>query len=441
VDGVRWVATPYQPVPVPDSTLDYTCISYSWTSGLLQRWLDGGRALSRRTLPVLEATIRALRPRAIWLDAFCIPAAGPERASCLQSMGAIYGRATQSVAVLSEPCGAVLAQIRAGGSLDEAMLRRLENDAWVTRAWTYQEIANAKKIQFIAEGGTGEPVPGDDFLNAVGYALQQLKKARAKESFRLRDLGNVESLEDVLGEWMYTGPGERFAYQALAAMDRRRSTHPADYFNGMIGTLYSEPPSEPTDPAARQDACEHFMQVCEARGDFSFIYCAARRPTGPERRWRPLPGALRPLLAWHTYGRGQPGSLQSGRLHLERMSAVSRGGLGPEAREHIDSWLNSDRGGRPAVLSGASVLKRLRPGGIRACGQVTELKEGYFLPERRVGHGPEHEVVIADGVRWVHGAPGMLVKRAAGEGTAYEFCGTGVFVGRVPESGSAIDLV
>src|SRR5206468_9560480 len=52
-----------------------------------------------------------------------------------------------------------------------------------------------------------------------------------------------------------------------------------------------------------------FVQACAAKGDFSFIYTTAERSTKSGQTWQPLPGELRPVLAWHTYGDGQSGDL------------------------------------------------------------------------------------------------------------------------------------
>jgi len=61
----------------------------------------------------------------------------------------------------------------------------------------------------------------------------------------------------------------------------------------------------------------------ESNGDFSFIYCVGRRNGEPGRRWRPLPGSMRTLSPWHTFGDGQRGSLELDFLRLHEMCAVS----------------------------------------------------------------------------------------------------------------------
>ena len=437
VDGMRWVPTSYTQVPKPENTLAYTCISYSWGMETAPHPFEP-RKVSSRAIPALEAVIRSLQPSAIWLDALCVPPDEPGHSACLRSMGAIYARAVQSVAVLSESCRPVLSNIRSRGSVEEGMLQTLDEDGWVTRAWTYQEIANSKQMAFIAEGDREKAIPGDRFLNVVGYALQQLKKKRNVDSFGLRaSYMNLDQLEDVLGDWMYTGLGSRFAYQSMAAMDRRLATQSADHFNAMIGTLCTEPPPVPADPAL--DPSELFMQLCESNGDFSFIYCVGRRNGEPGRRWRPLPGSMRTLLPWHTFGDGQRGSLESDFLRLHEMCAVSPGTLTEDAEQFIGNWLNSDRAGEGVPLSTSNVFARLQSGGLQGHGAAIELGAGYFFPERDIADPSAFAIFVASGVRWVHGAAGLFLRYVA-NAQRYEFGGVGVFLGVVPKSVESIDI-
>jgi hypothetical protein len=203
VDGVRWMVTPYTRLPEAGSAPPFTAISYSWGADTVESSFEGGRTVSSRSLPVLEAVLRTLKPEALWLDAFCLPPHDPERSACLRRLGALYALATQSAAVLSAPCGPVLAHIHDTQSIQESMLRTLEQDAWVTRAWTYQELANCQTFQLLAEGA-GVAIPAEQFLDALGHALLQLKKEdRTRGGIRVRGLRNVESLEEVLADWCY----------------------------------------------------------------------------------------------------------------------------------------------------------------------------------------------------------------------------------------------
>src|SRR5262249_35647573 len=127
LEGALWTTTDASPL-IEGVIPDYTCISYSWGSRRIRNPMAPDNKMSDRVVPVIEAAIRALRPAAIWVDAFCMPAHEPEWTGCLRSMGFLYASATQVVAVLSKSCDALLAEVARTKSLDEAGLLMLKKD-------------------------------------------------------------------------------------------------------------------------------------------------------------------------------------------------------------------------------------------------------------------------------------------------------------------------
>src|SRR5215471_16760965 len=201
LEGALWTTTDASPL-IDGVVPDYTCISYWWGSGRISNPMARDQQMSERVVPVIETAIRALRPPAIWVDAFCMPAHEPEWTACLRSMGFLYASAAQVMAVLSKSCEALLAEVARTESLDEAGLLMLEKDKWVSRAWTYQEIVNSKSFLFAAEGGS-VAFSGSEFLNRVGDALSEYKKRHSFDSFTLRTLHpQLDSLEDTIADWM-----------------------------------------------------------------------------------------------------------------------------------------------------------------------------------------------------------------------------------------------
>src|SRR5581483_10168987 len=192
---------------------------------------------------------------------------------------------------------------------------------------------------------------------------------------------------------------------------------PLDEFNAMIGTLSTEPAVTPADPTIHP--AEYFMQVCEARNDYSFIYCISARRTEPGRRWRPIAGPMKTLLSWHTYGKGQPGFLTPSHLHLDNMWHAAQGAMRNSAEQFIANWLGSDTNENIA-LTPENVLIRLRSAGLLTSGRHVELQDGYFFPERDDQEVSKYEVFVATGVRWPHGAPGLLVRAIPGAANEYE---------------------
>jgi hypothetical protein len=388
--------------------------------------------MSDRTVPVALAAIRALQPEALWLDALCIPGEEPERSHCLRSMGAIYAAAARVVAVLSPPCAPVLEALHAKRHADAEMLAALGNDAWISRGWTYQEAVNTGNLKFVAEGSSG-PAVGDNFFSDVGYAIQQYRKASGIGAFELRSRSpGLDAIEDLIGDYQLAGYGERTAFQAMSAMDMRSFERPEDYFEALLGVIGG---ADDTGTAS-VEAAERFMQLCEAKSDFSFIYSLGARAAVPGRCWRPLPDRLRPILSWHSYGDGQSGSLLSTHLDLQGLCRMSRGIISADAGEWIGAWLGSDRPDAQSANLAEATLERLRQMGFTGCGEYIELERGYFFPQTA---DPKANIVaVATGVRWVHGAPGLLLE--SGSGPITHFRTVGVFVGPVPKEGETISI-
>ena len=204
--GSRWVLNEYAQLP---DGLDYTCISYVWGQEKIENPLNDGQFMSARTIPVIEATIKASRSpknwanvqfsndqqkdavakaralnatHSFWIDAICIPTQDAARASSLRSMGEIYSSARQVFVVLSASSSTVFHQIRETGRLDPNALFILESDEWITRSWTYQEIVNSRALYFIVQDDESTIVSGVDFLSAVLTATDDYRSTHGIDS-------------------------------------------------------------------------------------------------------------------------------------------------------------------------------------------------------------------------------------------------------------------
>ena len=319
--GRPWVVRSFDQVPDKEIAPAYTCVSYAWGNGRTPHPLDARRTISERAVPAASAAIAALEPQALWLDALCVPDEGPARRDCLRQMGAIYAAATEVVCVLSPACADLLRELHSNRSVAPATFLALETDDWVSRVWTYQEMANSRKLLFVAEGAGGPAVGGDNFFSDLGGAIEGVKKAEGIDSFEMRARHpRLDAFEELIGDW-YTGSYlERSAFQAVSAMDRRTSERPEDYFEALLGVIGAAQHDTPSlDPA------EQFIRLCEMKGDFSFVYCVAPRSRAPGRCWRPLPTRLSAVLSWHSYGDGQSGVLTPRHLDLHNLCCMRRG--------------------------------------------------------------------------------------------------------------------
>jgi len=380
--------------------------------------------ISSRALQVLNVAARKAGARAIWLDAFCVPSEEPERATTLRRLASIYGGANEVLVVLSEGALSLFEECQLKRAISAETLQRLEDEAWVRRFWTYQELARSRRLSFAVEGNTTFGLDGADFLNHVGEALW-----RASAS-QLKPVPALENVADVLAAWMHTG-SEPFAYQVMAGMQKREAQRPADRFNAVLGAIDPDVSFELSSDLG--EAAERFMLACEAKGDLSFIYSTGGRSDVPGRSWRPVAGEIRAIHPWNTFGNGQRGVVAQTHVVLEDIHTPRRASLTAEARTFIAQWLGEIP--MPGELNPQSVAvaRALVSLGCATAGAALELESGYFFPATDQRVYSTAVVLVASGVRWVHGSPGLLAEPLPGG--RYRCLDVGVFVGP-PGSGA-----
>lgn len=462
--GSRWVLIEFARI---SDAPPYTCISYSWGSGRVDNMFENGQLMSYRTIPAIEATIKASQspehwgnavmcsPRnalkesaaltaaltasqAIWIDALCVPSRDPARAACLQSMGAIYSSAAQVFVVLSEPCSKLLQQINNTGLMSPEQLFVLENDNWITRAWTYQEMANSKSTLFIAQGDGSVLFLVQDFLNAIltnttGYADAQ-GFDRAELAIRFPRL---EGLQVMMAEHRLVEFTGRSAYQVMSAMKQRFAEREEDRIYASIGVITTLS-SDSVNNGSLHPA-EYFMRDCEAKEDFSFIYCTAPRSEHSGKCWRPVADQLHPILpGFLTSGQGQSGSLSATHLTLKNMARLNFGSVNTEAAKSIANFLQSGNANFSPSDLGELIFERLRQLGFSGCGDYLELENGYFYPQSPISNSQQVLTFASGDLIWQFGAPGLLV--SANGTDIHRFLDVGVFVGRIPKISESINI-
>jgi hypothetical protein len=428
---------------------------------------EDGQLMSYRTIPAIEATIKASQspknwdyalmctPRdelkeaaalsaalkasqAIWIDALCVPSQEPARAACLRSMGGIYSSAAQVFVVLSEPCSKPLHQAHNKVRMIPEELFVLENDNWITRAWTYQEMANSKSTLFIAQGDGSVLLLALDFLNAI---LTDTTAYADAQGFKRTELAvrfpKLEGLQVMMAEHRlveYTG---RSAYQVMSAMHQRVAERKEDRIYAAIGVITSLP-SDSLDDAALHPA-EYFMRVCEEKGDYSFIFCTAPRSDIPGKGWRPVADQFQPVVAGllaPSYG--LTGCLKATHLQLDNMSRMSPGNLDSSAMNAVRAFVGSDIAGLSSGDIADVVLERLKQHGFSGSGEHLETENGYFFPQSTLTGSDEIFVVVSEDVQWTNGGPGLLVRSS--DTDINHFCDVGAFVGKIPKVGEPLNV-
>lgn len=441
------------------------------------------RMISDRTLPALVAAARVVSrlappsaappppppPMRIWLDALCVPedsasasepdsesgAAGGggeswgQKARTLASMGAIYGGAA-SVVVVVLPGGARAALARVGRGMplrwgeQQEDLDGLEAAmGWVARAWTYQEAVNSTRLYFTAEAEEGEAGGDEDgevvavdmmqLFSSLGQSLQQLKKEQQGPQQPLK-YPLLDALEDLLGDCATGGYLERSALQVMTAMSARSQTVPDDHFYAMTGAVSTEV----AELGGNRDAFETFVELCERKGDYSFVFSAVPRAVDSDgRRWRPARcRRLEPVLRRHSWTGQQLGRVSDdGHLVLENM-VVLEPGREPDADAMIfvARWLKTFRPGasdecETLAALGETVYLTLRSQGFIGIPQCVTTILGLFFPFSSYHSGEEDTVFFPKELCRALSAPALLRTRGSGQtGGVFSYI-PGVFIG------------
>ena len=63
-------------------------------------------------------------------------------------MGWIYSLAAKVISVLSAAAQSTVDQMSKSDRIDETAINALENEEWVSRAWTYQEVIISRLMSF-----------------------------------------------------------------------------------------------------------------------------------------------------------------------------------------------------------------------------------------------------------------------------------------------------
>lgn len=416
IDGRTWHILKEEYDDSSNEPPNFVCISYSWGRGRISSPLDNGQRISDNTLPALTAGMRA-RPSCtrFWIDAFCVPTQSDERRATLASMGLIYSLAAEVICVLSPAAQSTIDQMSNSDRIDESAINALENEEWVSRAWTYQEVVNSRLMSFTCavpgnnssathHGSSHSLIDGDHFLNCIGYSLSRLPGSDLEKS---QKFPRLDDFQELVADWKVADYQERSALQVITNMDRRTQERPEDRFYAMIGTISRAPPSLSTSA----NACEEFMAVCEGKGDYSFIFSAAERETEQARRWRPKStGDLRALMPWHLWGASQPGHLdrENGTLCLDQMVELVMGQPDDTALQHIYTWLSVAQEPEDEKLPpAASIFKCLKKMGFKGTPNCLLTEVGYFFPSRPIVQSRSVKIMASAALRWRFGAPGL----------------------------------
>ncbi|KAK1751489.1 hypothetical protein QBC47DRAFT_434633 [Echria macrotheca] len=422
-------AQPLDPSPSP---APFICISYSWGTGRTPSPFCPSELVSDRTIPALHAVLTQ-RPlsRAFWVDAFCVPGldSPAERAATLESMGFIYSRAEEVIVVLTGRALPALEQIGREENLLPSHLDALEREDWVTRAWTYQEAVNARRLRVTChDAPPGVLVDCLQLFSYLGHAINSLGvEERSSKHPRLN------AFEDVMVDCAVAMYLERSALQVMAIMDERTQTRVEDHFYAMMGAISTEPAASVVREA--KSPCEAFMALCEKKGDYSFVFSSVGRDAREGRRWRPVEDERLPaILRLSSRGSGLRGRADGDKVVVEDVVVFRPGPISDDSRGFVARWLEGYKPARSYAdleLEHAA-FEALCEMGFTGSSECVETNDGLFFPQTRLGDASELEIIVAVGIEWRLGSPalGRYQKDDSAGGVLYT---PGVFFGILPE--------
>ncbi|KAI0073175.1 hypothetical protein K474DRAFT_1666913 [Panus rudis PR-1116 ss-1] len=286
----------------PSQTIPaYACISYVWGTGRSPNAIYPDVQMSDRTIAVLSAAMRNSSLHAFWIDALCLPVDPISRSSTLESMGYIYSRADRVIAVVGAETFAAIQKLvemdKSNLAPTKEILDIIEGDRWVRSVWTYQEIVNSRDMYFVGEDLDTVPLHASEFLNRFGHGLQRYRATAGLTTLILRSMyPGLDALEDVIADWMVSGYADRSAMEVISNISRRTYDDPRNYYYAMIGAVTNLPSTQVHAFPTVEYLAEIFMEICEEKGDYSFIFTSNPRDERPGYGWRPRPGLLLPIL-------------------------------------------------------------------------------------------------------------------------------------------------
>ena len=419
----------------------YICISYVWGPGRVPNPIHPTVTMSDRTLPAIAAAIQNYDPnhsaRMIWIDAFCVPIEPLAKRATLESMGFIYGRATQVVVVLSNEAFAAIEtvnRLETAGTSSAAteVLDPLENDAWMRSVWTYQEVINSRDLLFTGESMVGNFIRGEDFLNRFGHHLQTWQRANGYNSFAFREkYPFLDAFENVVLDWNMAGYVERSALQVMSLMDNRCSLEPSNKFYSMIGAITNKPAGRRSSSSI-ESISEAFMELCEGKCDYSFMYASTERDERSGYRWRPAPGMLHSTLPWHCSGEAQRGERDPEGIRLKDIVVLERSAsLSEPGRAFVLGATTSEDNNQSDAALGSKMYSILRQLGFTGSEEYLITTRGFFFPQWPIISAP---LVLwaSTTITWRIAVPGMAVVSIDGQKRYIP----GVFAGSVPNQGT-----
>ncbi|EMD01290.1 hypothetical protein BAUCODRAFT_204933 [Baudoinia panamericana UAMH 10762] len=410
-------------------TSSYHCVSYTWGIDRAPNVFGVDGNVSSNTRRSLEAAIAstkraAVSDQAFWIDAVCVPREGVSRRATLESMGNIYSSARSTIVVLQSTTWEIISRdARSNEPYSEIQLDQLNEDNWINSVWTYQELVNARAVSLTAVGlSSGRSIKGDDFLNCIGFSLDRYKRQHSLSALAIRRRYPVlDAFEDSIADWMVAGYMDRSMLACLTGVAGRYCdpARPTNRMYALLGALTQVASWGAVDENVSQ-LVQRAMGICDGNGDFSYIY-TTNQTQDRSRKWRPdAESDLLPVLRWHIWGDGQPGTTADGIAELQEMVRLDlQTEPSPEVHAHVSKWLcdfagfHGDQLGRLEAIE-SELPRTLRSIGFTGSAVCQRCRTGFVLTQEEIQPHETVEAYVSSSIRWAFGTPGIAQVRDGG---------------------------
>jgi Heterokaryon incompatibility protein (HET) len=192
----------------------YVCVSYAWENLSIKHPFDENKNISNRTLSVLQTACYSYQQLLnineknieftdkIWIDSICIPSNNAENDLHYFLMGEIYAKSSIVFVILSKELETVLYKVRNEIKLLVNDFELLNQDKWVSRHWTYQEIVNSGRIYLNSEGSTDNPIFISSFFDKIAQDIEHYTNSNYLDTLGFqKKYPFLTSLEAVIIDW------------------------------------------------------------------------------------------------------------------------------------------------------------------------------------------------------------------------------------------------
>lgn len=423
-----------------DSNPGYACISYAWGDEFIPHPFDNQLSISKRTLSVLNGAMReyqnlqAIGERNLpilekfWLDSLCMPSSGIERDQHIFLLGEIYNKSSMVIVVLSSEFSKVLEKVKDKQPFTAEDFEIINNDPWVSRYWTYQEIVRSRKVYLISESQGSSDAHASEFFDKLTQEFDVFCMSRNFKTLEsMKKYPNICALEAVILDERIQE--DRSIYQVMVNMEYRQSNNDDSKLLSIVSFLGGW---KNLDVLHYESDYTKLYELCKRNNDFSFIFNTSRSRESHHQKWKPTSYDFTPIYAWlYCWGSGQYGELHDDYLFLKDMILASKGVVSTEIVTNLTKTLKDSVRCESLAIEDL-ISTNLTELHFDGCFAPIELERGFYFDQFNDDFKGNNIIAICNGIQWTFGAPAMkLAKRPSSD--IYDFVSAGVFFGRVRE--------